>query len=881
MMADRDSLPHCFSLVLKSVASFAVGASLLMAQSKAPEVYLDVQRPAAERAADLVRRLSLEEKAAQMGDVAPAIPRLRVPAYNWWNEALHGVARAGLATVFPQAIGMAASWDLPLMHQTAEVISTEGRAKYNFAVRNGDRSRYHGLTFWSPNINIFRDPRWGRGQETYGEDPFLTGKLAVQFIRGLQGDHPKYLKTVATAKHYAVHSGPEPLRHGFNVNPSDTDLNQTYLPAFEMSVKDGKAASVMCSYNAVNGLPACANPDLLERQLRKDWGFQGYVVSDCGAVSDILTGHKFKPDMPQASAAAVSAGTDLSCGDEYNKLVSAVKNKQIDEAKLDQALIRLFTARMQLGLFDPPDAVPFSRIGDDEIASQQHHEVALKMARESMVLLKNEKNVLPLQSKVKSILVTGPAADDPDTLLANYNGIPRQIVTPRLGIEQEFAGKAKVRFAQGSTFTEISNAVIPTDVLTPGGASSPSTAHGLQAEYFSNTNWAGEPVVRRIEPRGYFNWDSHDPALAGKIDQARFSMRWKATLRVPVKGTYKIGFTRLMCADCKGNDSARLTLDGRVIAEDSKKVGWIHRPAMSEVTLEANRSYVMEASYMQDGGAAGLQLVWLPPAQALLEEATSAAAQADVIVACVGLNAALEGEEMPVKIAGFAGGDRTDLVLPAQQRTLLNALYQTGKPVIVVLANGSAVAVPEAKKSAAAILESWYGGEAGGSAVAETLSGKNNPAGRLPVTFYQSVDQLPAFENYSMQGRTYRYFQGEPLYPFGYGLSYSSFSYKDLQVKGAADGYEVSATVTNTSDVPGEEVAQLYVTGANGSASPRFTLRGFERFPLAARESRIVRFSLTKESLAGLAMEQGSVSIGGGLPIKAWSSFVEGKLPAR
>ncbi len=665
--------------------------------------YLNPDLPAAKRAADLVGRMTLEEKAGQMQNTAPGIARLGVPAYDWWNEALHGVARAGLATVYPQAIGMAATFDTELTLRIAGAISTEARAKYNDAIRRGNHGRYYGLTFWSPNVNIFRDPRWGRGQETYGEDPYLTSRLAVEFIRGLQGDDTHYLKVIATAKHFAVHSGPEASRHEFDVHPSERDLEDTYLPAFRASVEEGKAASVMCSYNSVDGVPACASEELIGKTLRERWGFTGYVVSDCGAVGDISGGHKYKATLAEAAAAAVRAGTDLDCGKEYRTLVEAVRGGWIAESEIDRALERLFEARFRLGMFDPAARVPFSGIGMSEVDSAAHRALALEAAKESMVLLKNDGGVLPLGPRVRRIAVTGPGANDPETLLGNYNGIPSHITTPLDGMEKEFAGKAKVEFTQGSTFTEQSSALVPAAVLEGG----------LEAEYFDNAELRGKPVVTRKERGLYFRWDMRGAAFAGRIPRDAFSARWAGTLRVGRTGEYALGTTRLRCGDCKGNDSARVYLDGQLMGEDGARASWWPRTAESTVRLEAGREYKLRVEYRQNGGGAGLELVWNPPAAQMLEEAVEETKQADVAVAFVGLNSELEGEEMKNAIPGFAGGDRTAIGLPAPQEQLLHALFETGKPVVVVLLNGSALAVNEAEARAAAILEAWYPGQDG------------------------------------------------------------------------------------------------------------------------------------------------------------------------
>ncbi len=808
-------------------------AAAAFGQSSAAEAYKDPNLSAEKRAADLVSRMTLEEKVLQMQNSAPAIPRLNIPAYDWWNEALHGVARAGEATVFPQAIGMAATWDTDLMHRIADVISTEARAKYNEAIRDNDHSRYHGLTFWSPNINIFRDPRWGRGQETYGEDPFLTGRMAVAFIRGMQGTDPHYFKVIATAKHYAVHSGPESTRHQFDARPSERDLTETYLPAFRAAIVEGKADSIMCSYNRIDGVPACANTVLLGKYLRGDWNFQGYVVSDCGAVSDIFRGHQYKPNAAEASAIAVKAGTDLTCGTEYRSLVQAVQQGLITEAEINRSLERLYAARFQLGMFDPPERVPFSKIPYSVNDSEEHRKLALEAARKSIVLLKNEGGVLPLAASVHRIAVVGPSADDDEALLGNYNGFSKKQVAPLEGIERQFAGKAEVRYAMGATYTSQSPSAIPSSALVPPGGE----GHGLLAEYFEDPQFQGQPKLSRVEPRPYVQAGMTETALRNA------SVRWTGTLRAPFSGEYTIG------GKGGGRSAPHVYLENRELTA-----------ANDRVTLEAGKSYALRVEFTPPRGPfeGTVAVTWIPPAEPLLAEAVETMKAADAVVAFVGLNPNLEGEEMRVKIPGFAGGDRTDLNLPASQEKLLEAAVAAGKPLVVVLTSGSAVAANYAAEHAGAVLELWYGGEEAGTAIAETLAGANNPAGRLPVTFYRSIDQLPAFDNYSMDGRTYRYFQGDALYGFGFGLSYSKFVYSKLRAKRSGDSARITVEVKNTSSRDGDEVVQLYVAGSDGAIRD---LRGFERIHLRAGESREVGFT------APLPKGKVRISVGGGQPV--------------
>jgi beta-glucosidase len=869
------------AVVLLSLSAVSYGQQ----PTNAP--YLDPNLPPERRAADIVSRMTLEEKVLQMQSTAPAIPRLGVPAYNWWNEALHGVAQ-GRATVFPQAIGLAATWDTDLMYRVADIISTEARAKYNDAATRpapaGPEAlmvlpgRTAGLTYWSPNINIFRDPRWGRGQETYGEDPHLTGRMAVAFVTGMQGKDPRYLKVVSTPKHYAVHSGPEPERHTFDARVSDDDLVNTYLVAFRTAVVEGKAESIMCVYNAVAGTPGCASADLPQKRLRDEWGFAGYVVSDCGAVSDIHRSHKFTPTLGGAAVAAVKAGTDLTCGTEYRTLVDEVKAGNITEAEIDRAITRLFVARFRLGMFDPPERVPYAKIPISENDSSAHRQVARDAEREAIVLLKNE-GVLPLQPSVRKIAVVGPSAADPVALLGNYNEISSRQVTPLEGIQQQFTA-AQVQYALGATYTTSTPALVPSTFLVPPGGH----GHGVLAEYFDNPDLQGEPKLRRTEPHAYFDAGMEDPAVLAAVGHEKYSVRWTATLTPPATGEFDVAVRTGMW---NRTATARLFLDGAEVTSGSgpstpmtstEAAPGRRRPASARIAFEGGREYALRVEYRQPGAGGTLRLAWVPPADAALAEAVRVVKDADVAIVCVGLSSELEGEEMRgVNIPGFRGGDRTSLDLPEPQEQLVKAAIATGKPVVVVLTSGSAVAVTSAAQGAAGLLAAWYGGEEAGSAIAETLAGVNNPSGRLPVTFYRSVDQLPPFTDYAMQGRTYRYFEGQPLYPFGFGLSYSTFAYSGLLARRTAKGAEIRATVKNTSTRDGDEVIQLYLGGGPEKGAPIRTLRGFQRIRLRAGESREVSFTLGSDDVPKPAVD---VSVGGGQPL-AGTPHVRGTLQAR
>jgi beta-glucosidase len=852
------------------------------AAEEATPAYGDPSLATDKRVDDLVSRMTLEEKVLQMQHTAPAIPRLGIPSYDWWSEALHGIARSGYATVFPQAIGMAATWDAHLMRREAEVIATETRAKYNQAQREGNHSIFYGLTLWSPNINIFRDPRWGRGQETYGEDPFLTAKLGVAFVSGLQGNDPKYLKAVATPKHYAVHSGPETERHGFNVDVSPHDLEDTYLPAFRATVTEGHADSVMCAYNAIDGAPACANTYLLEKTLRQAWRFQGFVTSDCGAVGDITTGHHFTLDNEHGSAVAVQAGTDTTCGDEYVTLVKAVHDGLIKETQIDTAVKRLFTARFRLGMFDPPTLVSFSRIPFSEDDSPQHRELALLAARESMVLLKNRDRVLPLKSSIKTIAVIGPNAESLAALEGNYNGIPSHPVYPLDGIRKAFEGKARVLYSQGAPYLEELPVPVPRTVFhTAGGANT----EGLKAEYFSNTDLSGKPVLSRIDPLIQFDWDSAAPAKGVPLNA--FAVRWTGTLTPPGPGKYIFSVPKPDWNPVGGKEAFRVYLDAKLVLDTTlfEPTTWVEQGKKEPQTtfqahFEGMKAHAFRLEYVHESPlfGAGASLNWQPPVDVLRDEAVKTARQADMVVAFVGLSPNLEGEEMPIRVPGFSGGDRTDIGLPRAQQDLLAALAATGKPLVVVLMNGSALAVNWAEEHAAAILEAWYPGEEGGTAIAETLAGVNNPGGRLPVTFYASLDQLPPFDDYSMQKRTYRYFGGKPLYAFGYGLSYASFVYSNLRLSSeklqAGQPLTVEADVRNTAGISAEEVAELYLEYPQSPGAPLRALKGFERVHLAPGETRHVAFKLNPRDLSQVT-EKGehrimpgsyTVFVGGGQP---------------
>jgi beta-glucosidase len=804
--------------------------------------WLDPQRPPETRAADLVARMTLEEKAAQLGNAAPAIARLGVPAYNWWNEGLHGVARAGYATVFPQAVGMAATWHPALMRETGDVIATEFRAKYlQGRAPDGGAEWYRGLTVWSPNINIFRDPRWGRGQETYGEDPFLTARMAIGFIDGLQGDDPALFKTIATAKHFAVHSGPESNRHREDVHPSAHDLEDTYLPAFRATVTEGKVQSVMCAYNAVNGVPACASDMLMETTLRRAWGFKGFVVSDCGGAANIYRADSlhYTRTPEEAVAAGFKAGMDLICGDyrngmttEAGPIVRAVRQGLLPEAVVDRSLVRLFSGRIRLGMFDPQPA--FAAIRATDYDTPAHRAVALTMAQESMVLLKND-GLLPLKQAPRTIAVIGPNADSDDALVGNYNGQPSHPVTVLAGIRARYPN-AQVIYAEGSGLAG------PAEPAVPAGAFCVDAAcrtPGLNAEHFgpqsAGAALAGTPTLSRVEPAARVEWQD------GKRDTA---LRWSGFLKAPVSGSYRLRFV--------SSGGYRIWLAGKPVV-DAWDVGDTPSVDFGKVELTAGQVYPIRIEALQKGARGNQKLVWSPPVDSG-REAVDAAARADLVVFVGGLSANLEGEELKLQVPGFAGGDRTSLDLPAPQQQLLERVSAVGKPTVLVLMSGSALAVNWADKHVPAIVQAWYPGGEGGHAVAGLIAGDYSPAGRLPVTFYKSADQLPPFPDYRMEGRTYRYFKGEVLYPFGHGLSYTRFDYRApaLAAASVAAGQpvEVTVEVANSGARDGDEVVQLYLAKPGDAANP--TLAGFSRVHLAAGARTKVRLALDARALSSV-----------------------------
>jgi beta-glucosidase len=794
-----------------------------------------------ERVEDLLGRLSVEEKISQMIDVSPPIERLGIPAYNWWNECLHGVARAGKATSFPQAIGMAATWNPKLMKQIASCISTEARAKYNIHQKNGATKRYFGLTMWTPNINIFRDPRWGRGQESYGEDPYLTASLAVPFIKGLQGEDEQYYKVIATPKHFAVHSGPEYNRHSFNAITNPKDLWETYLPAFKASVREGKAASVMSAYNRYMGESASASPLLLTKILREQWGFDGYVVSDCGAIYDIYKFHHIVETAEEASALAVKAGCDLNCGTSYKHLVKAIDLGLVTEADIDKALRRLLTAKMKLGLFNSIDKLPFSNLGENDIETEAHQQLALQTAEESLVLLTNKNQTLPLAKNISSIAVVGPMANDRHVLLGNYFGVPDHRITIMEGIKAKVSANTKVYYHKGVNVADNQRVF---DVLSPE-----KLKGKISIEYFDNNQFSGNPVIVKEESVVDFEWGGAAPI--SHLTPGDFALRCKGVINVDKDGEMFISVLQT-------GGKCRLKIDSKIFKSEGKA---ITDQIETKIQLKKGVDYPFELEYScTNEWLASLQLMYHQEDLFNMKTLEEMVEKSDVVVFAGGISARLEGEEMPVDVDGFHKGDRTHLKLPKVQQDLLKRLKEMGKPVVMVVTGGSALALNWEAKELDALLMAWYPGQAGGLAVANALFGDYNPSGKLPLTFYQSVDDLPDFEDYNMAGRTYRYFKGKPLFPFGYGMSYTDFKWSkprvDKKIIAANDSVKVSLKLSNKGRYDGDVVAQVYVRKEQLEPDqPLRSLKAYKKIHLNKGESSDVSFTLKSKDFEQINSE--------------------------
>ena len=803
-----------------------LGASLTGTAQKLP--FQDSNLTAEKRADDLLKRLTVEEKAKLMMDVSPAIERLGIPAFQWWNEALHGVGRNGYATVFPITMNMAASWDDALVQEVFTAVSDEARAKNQQAKKSGSVKRYQGLSYWTPNINIFRDPRWGRGQETYGEDPYLTSKMGLAVVSGLQGpDNTKYRKLLACAKHFAVHSGPEWNRHTFNIEDlPERDLWETYLPAFKALVQEGNVAEVMCAYQRIDGQPCCSQSRYEQQILRDEWGFKGLITSDCGAIRDFLPQwHNVAKDNEEAAAKAVLNGTDVECGSVYRNLPAAVKRGDIKEADLDRSLRRLLIARFQLGDFDDDALVEWTKIPASVIASKEHKQKALKVASEGIVLLKNN-GVLPL-SKNQKIVVMGPNAADSIMQWGNYSGYPTQTITALQGIREQLG--SDVKYVPGCALTRSEVTESRFNLIT-----APLGSKGMQAAYWNNEEMKGEPVttVNMAEPINLSN--GGNTVFAPSVELEHFSARYDGTF-IPTEDET---LTLTLGAD----DKVRLILNGDTLVDIWKPRNRIQE-SRQDINVKAGRNYRLQIDYVQETGMAVMQFDIRKKYAPTLEQQLAKIGDAETIVFVGGISPRVEGEEMRVSEPGFRGGDRTDIELPQAQRQLLAQLHKAGKKIVFVNCSGGAVGLVPESESCDAIIQAWYGGEQGGRALAGVLFGNVNPSGKLPVTFYKSVDQLPDFLDYRMTNRTYRYFKDEPLYPFGYGLSYTTFVYGKPKFKNG----QLTVSVKNTGSREGTEVVQVYIRRPADTDGPLKTLRGYSRVTLKPGESRNVTIALPRE----------------------------------
>lgn len=819
-----------------TVAVCAFLAVTSCSENKQDYPFRNPDLPLEQRIDDLLSRLTPEEKVGQMMNQTPAIERLGIPPYDWWNEALHGVARAGRATVFPQAIAMAATFSDADVHETFTMVSDEARAKYHKYQQDKEYDRYKGLTFWTPNINIFRDPRWGRGMETYGEDPYLTERMGVAVVKGLQGDDPNYFKTHACAKHYAIHSGPEWNRHEFNAEATPRDLWTTYLPAFEALVKEGNVQEVMCAYNRFEGKPCCSSDKLLIDILRNSWGYDDIILSDCGAIDDFwqkdkrTPRHETHPDAESASADAVLNGTDLECGGSYRALIKALQDGKIKEEDLDVSLRRLLKGRFELGMFDPDERVPYTRIPYSVVESPEHIAKALDMARKSMVLLKNKNGVLPLNKDIRKIAVVGPNAADSTMLWANYNGFPTHTVTILDGIRRKVPG-AEVIYELGCNHTD---RFVMRDL---GNHITSAAGQGFASEFFNNTEFEGTPAYQGTAKELHYTTGGNTQ-FAPNVNLTNFTARFTGTFESPLSGDVEFKIS--------GNDAFRLYINDEKIAEVWENEYGAERKYT--LTAEEGKKYPVKIEYMQRTGSADLNFLVGVRTPVDCQATANKVKDADVIVFVGGISPRLEGEEMPVDADGFRKGDRTNIEIPAVQQEMVKALKATGKPLVYVVCTGSALALNWEEANVDAILNAWYGGQEGGTAVADILFGDYNPAGRLPVTFYKSVDQLPDFQDYSMKGRTYRYMTQTPLYPFGYGLSYTTFAYNGGKLSadriGKGEAVTLTFDIANTGGRDGDEVAQVYIKNPNDPDGPIKALKAYKRVHVKAGESVPVNIRL-------------------------------------
>lgn len=806
-----------------------------------------------ERAELLLKELTLEEKVSLMMDGSKPVGRLGIKPYNWWNEALHGVARAGLATVFPQPIGMAASFSPEAVYEVFNAVSDEARAKNTYYASQGSYERYQGLTMWTPTVNIYRDPRWGRGIETYGEDPYLTSRMGVEVVKGLQGGNDgRYDKLHACAKHFAVHSGPEWNRHEFNAeNIKPRDLHEIYLPPFEALVKEGKVKEVMCAYNRFEGDPCCGSDRLLMQILRDEWGFDGIVLSDCGAIADFYNdrGHKTHPDAESASASAVLSGTDLECGSSYKALVEAVKQGKIDEKVVDVAVKRLLAARFALGEMDEPEKVSWTKIPFSVVASAKHDSLALDIARKSMTLLMNKKEILPLKRGGLTVAVMGPNANDSVMQWGNYNGMPSHTVTILDGVRKALGTDDKLIYEQGCGWVE------RTLIQSAFSLCQSTDGPGFSARYWNNVTREGEPVTTTQVTTPFQFCTSGATVFAPGVNLTDFSATYQSIFTPEQSGE--------VVFEVYAYGSGRLRINGEEVRGFSNKHGG--RKSTYNLKVQAGKPYDIELDFEYLRSDAQLNFDLGFKKEVDINKSVERVKDADIVIFAGGISPSLEGEEMGVNLPGFKGGDRTDIELPAVQRELITALERAGKKVILVNCSGSPIGLEPETEKCEAILQAWYPGQAGGTAVAEVLFGDYNPAGRLPVTFYRNVSQLPDFEDYSLAGRTYRYMTQTPLFPFGYGLSYTIFEYGQMvldKVKmGTGQTLKLTIPVTNKGGRNGEEVVQVYLKKHDDAEGPNRALRAFKRVTIPAGKTVNVEFELKDKALEWWDKESNTMRI--------------------
>ncbi|MCI7400432.1 MAG: glycoside hydrolase family 3 C-terminal domain-containing protein [Prevotella sp.] len=850
-------------LITTFMALFTMGAG---AQNMLP--YQNPNLSPEERADDLISRLTIEEKTALMMDQSPAIERLGIPSFQWWNEALHGVGRNGYTTVFPITMGMAASWDDALLYRCFDAVSDEARIKNAQAKSKNEMNRYQGLSFWTPNINIFRDPRWGRGQETYGEDPFLTSRMGVAVVNGLQGNKnnidSKYMKLLACAKHYAVHSGPEWNRHSFNIeNLPERDLWETYMPAFKALVEKANVAEVMCAYQRIDGDPCCGNKRYLQRILRDDWGYQGLVVSDCGAISDFFQKgcHEVSATPSIAAGTAIIAGTDVECGSVYKNIPKALENGELTMDAINKSLKRLLTARIRLGDLDNDNLVEWTKIPHDRLCSKQHNALAYEMAQKSIVLLQNSNNILPLKKNGGKIVVMGPNANDSVMQWGNYSGYPLHTVTILEGIEKKLGGQDCVKYVDGCG--HVSNTVRESrfaNLTTPNGKA------GMEACYWNNTKMEGTQAATAIYKNAINLNNGGNTAFAAGVELDNFSGRYKAL--------FKAQRDEEVTFELEADDGYRIIVNGDTLRDRFKQAHGVQKWSKT-YNVKAGEKYDIQIDYIQIFGMAHMKFDVFTNKSKSIGDILKEISDAEYVVFAGGISPRLEGEEMKVDAYGFKGGDRTDIQLPQCQRDLIKAISDAGKKVIFVNCSGSAIALVPETSTCQAIMQAWYPGERGGDAVADVLFGDYNPSGKLPVTFYRSVDDLPDFLDYTMKNRTYRYFTGKPLWNFGYGLSYTSFSFGKPSYKNG----KITVDVSNTGKLDGDEIVQVYLRHTKDNDGPIKSLRGFKRVSIKAGETKRVEIDMPKENFETWDASTNTIRvIGGEYDIMVGNSSIDADL---